>query len=93
MHTYRYSSNYVNCCLISLVFLVSAPSVSLYGSYSQGREALLAQLKGSLKNSQGLQLAVSGDLRNSISSLPFLPLAVGLDGALGRSDSLVEGRG
>lgn len=68
-------------------------SVSLHGSYKQGHEAVLAQVKGSLINTPGLQLAVSGDLRHSMASLAILPPILGLDGALGWSDMLVEGRG
>lgn len=66
--------------------------MSLHGSYTQGNEFLLAQVKGSLKKTQGLQLAVSGDLRHSMASLTILPPALGLDGALGQSDTLIEGR-
>ncbi len=65
----------------------------LHGSYKQGHEALLAQVKGSLKNAQGLQLAVSGDLRHSMTNLTIVPPVLGLDGALGQSDTLTEGRG
>lgn len=75
------------------MYLTSASSVSLHGSYTQGHEALLTQVTGSLKNTRGLQLAVSGDLRHSMASLPILPSALGLDGALGQSDTLTEGRG
>ncbi|XP_036941120.1 uncharacterized protein LOC119011822 isoform X1 [Acanthopagrus latus] len=71
---------------------MSSDSVSLHGSYKQGHEALLAQVKGSLKTTQGLQLAVSGDLRHSMSNLAVLPPVLGLDGALGRSDTLIEGQ-
>lgn len=67
-------------------------SVSLHSSYTQGHEALLAQVKGSLKDIRGPQLAVSGDLRHSMTNLAFLPSALGLDGALGQSDTLIEGR-
>lgn len=68
-------------------------SVSLHGFYKQGHEALLAQVKGSLKNTQGLQLAVSGDLRHSMANLAILPPVLGLDAALGQSDMFTEGRG
>ncbi|XP_028987619.2 uncharacterized protein LOC114844422 isoform X3 [Betta splendens] len=71
---------------------MSSDSVSLHGSYTQGRKALLAQMKGSLKNTRGLQLAVSGDLRHSMASLAILPAALGLDGALAQSDTLTEGQ-
>lgn len=67
--------------------------MSLHGFYKQGHEVLLAQVKGSLKNTQGLQLAVSGDMRHSMASLAFLPPVLGLDATLGQSDTLVEGRG
>ncbi|XP_070830189.1 uncharacterized protein [Chaetodon trifascialis] len=71
---------------------MSSDSVSLHGSYKQDHEAMLAQVKGSLKNSQGLQLAVSGDLRHSMANLAFLPPVLGLDGVLGQSDTLIEGQ-
>lgn len=67
--------------------------MSLHGSYTQGHEALLAQVKGSLKDTQGLQLAVSGDMRHSMANLAILPPVLGLDGVLGQSDTLIEGRG
>lgn len=35
---------------------------------------------------------MSADLRHSITKLAFLPSALGLDGALGKTDSLIEGR-
>uniref|UniRef100_UPI003AABB2CD uncharacterized protein n=1 Tax=Centroberyx gerrardi TaxID=166262 RepID=UPI003AABB2CD len=70
---------------------VSSDSVSMHGSYIQGHEVLLAQVGGSLNHTQGLQLAVSGDLRHSMASLTSLPSALGLDGALGQSDTLTEG--
>ena len=69
-----------------------SPSVSLHGSYTQGDELLLAQVKGSLKDTRGLQLAVSGDLRHSMTGLAILPPVLGLDGALGQSNSLIEGQ-
>ncbi|XP_030016477.1 uncharacterized protein LOC115437389 [Sphaeramia orbicularis] len=71
---------------------MSSESVSLHSTYTQGHEALLAQVKGSLKDVPSLQLDVSGDLRHSMSGLAFLPSALGLDGALGCSDSLMEGQ-
>ncbi|XP_042083292.1 uncharacterized protein LOC102293428 [Haplochromis burtoni] len=71
---------------------VSSDSVFLRGSFTQGMQALLAQLKGSLKHSQGIQMAVTGDLRHMVTSLDFLPPVLGLDGALGQSDSLIEGQ-
>lgn len=55
-------------------------------------QVLLAQLKGSVKNSGGVQMAVTGDLRHTMTSIDFLPSVLGLDGALGQSDSLIEGR-
>lgn len=69
----------------------ASPSVSLHGFYKQGHEALLAQVKGSLKNTQSLQLAVSGDLRHTIANLAILPPVLGLDGVLGQSDMFTEG--
>ncbi|XP_029380652.1 uncharacterized protein LOC115057622 isoform X2 [Echeneis naucrates] len=77
---------------VNIAANMSSDSLSLHGSYTQGTELLLAQVKGSLKNSQGIQLAVSGDLRNSKSNLTILPPALGLDGALGYSDTVAEGQ-
>nr|XP_033505718.1 uncharacterized protein LOC117271565 [Epinephelus lanceolatus] len=77
---------------INMAANMSSDRVSLHGSYIQGHEALLAQVKGSLKDTQGLQLAVSGDLRHSMANLAILPPVLGLDGALGRSDTLTEGQ-
>ncbi|KAK2822136.1 hypothetical protein Q5P01_022201 [Channa striata] len=71
---------------------MSSDSVSLHGSYKQGHETALAQVKGSIKNTHGLQLAVSWDLRHSMASFAFLPPVLGLDGALGQSESLTEGQ-
>ncbi|XP_067330193.1 uncharacterized protein [Channa argus] len=71
---------------------MSSDSVSLYGSYKQGQEAFLAQVKGSLKNTHSLQLAVSWELRHSMVSFAFLPPALGLDGTLEQSESLTEGQ-
>lgn len=67
-------------------------SVSLHGFYQHGHESLLAQVKGSLKNSHGFQLAVSGDLRNSIANFAHLPPVLGLDAALQQSDMFTDGR-
>lgn len=69
----------------------SSSSVSLHGLYKQGHEVLLTQVKGSLRGSRGLQLAVSGDVRHSMAHLTFLPPVLGLEAALGQSDLLVEG--
>eukprot|EP00064_Thunnus_orientalis_P014659 superscaffoldBa00002579_g14706 len=77
---------------VNMAANMSSDSMSLHGSYTQGHEALLAQVKGSLKDIRGLQLAVSGDLRHSVTNLAFLPSALGLDGALGQSDTLIEGQ-
>ncbi|KAM6989140.1 uncharacterized protein LKV04_008860 [Tautogolabrus adspersus] len=77
---------------VNMAANMSSDSVSLHGSFTQGHEALLAQIEGSLKNTRGLQLAVSGDLRHSIASLVILPPVLGLDGALGQSDTLIEGQ-
>ncbi|XP_047445376.1 uncharacterized protein LOC125010660 [Mugil cephalus] len=71
---------------------MSSDSVFLRGSCTQGQEALLVQVKGSVKNSQGFQLAGSGDLRNSMSYLSILPPVLGLDGALGLSENFIEGQ-
>ncbi|XP_071348305.1 uncharacterized protein [Trachinotus anak] len=77
---------------VNMAANMSSDSVSLHGSYTQGNELLLAQVKGSLRNTQGVQLAVSGDMRHSMANLATLPPALGLDGALGLSDTLVEGQ-
>lgn len=66
--------------------------MSLHGLYKQGHEALLAQVRGSLKTTRGLQLAVSGDLRHSVAGLVIVPPVLGLDAALGQSDTFIEGR-
>ncbi|XP_030607400.1 uncharacterized protein LOC115795564 [Archocentrus centrarchus] len=71
---------------------MSSDRVFLRGSVTQGMQVLLAQLKGSLKNSEGVQMAVTGDLRHTMTSIDFLPSVLGLDGALGQSDSLIEGQ-
>ncbi|XP_034558150.1 uncharacterized protein LOC117826305 [Notolabrus celidotus] len=77
---------------VNMAANMSSDSVSIHGSYTQGRESLLAHIKGSLKNTQVLQVAVSGDLRHSITNLHLLPPVLGLDGALGQSDALIEGQ-
>ncbi|XP_051279537.1 uncharacterized protein LOC127375918 isoform X2 [Dicentrarchus labrax] len=77
---------------VNMAANMSSDSVSLHGSYTQGHEALLAQVKGSLKNTRGLQLAMSGDLRHSMANLAILPPVLGLDGTLGQSDTLIEGQ-
>ena len=64
----------------------------LHGSLTQGQETLLAQVKGSLKSSHGLQLAMSGDLRHSMTSLNVLPTVLGPDGLFGQSGTLIQGR-
>lgn len=85
----------LSVCLYELLDSVVPPSsssVSLHGLYKQGHEVLLTQVKGSLRGSRGLQLAVSGDVRHSMAHLTFLPPVLGLEAALGQSDLLVEGR-
>ncbi|XP_037642433.1 uncharacterized protein LOC119498040 [Sebastes umbrosus] len=77
---------------VNMAANMSSDSVSLHGSCTHGREALLAQVKGSLKHTRGLQLTVSGDLRHSMTNLADLPPVLGLDGVLGRSDTLTEGQ-
>ncbi|TNN69892.1 hypothetical protein EYF80_019960 [Liparis tanakae] len=77
---------------VNMAANMSSDSVSVHGSYTQGHEALLAQVKGSLTESPGLQLAVSGDLRHSIANLAIMPPVLGLDGVLGQSDTLIEGQ-
>ncbi|XP_068995564.1 uncharacterized protein [Embiotoca jacksoni] len=77
---------------VNMAANMSSDSVFLHGSVTQGQEALLAQVKGSLKSSQGLQLAVSGDLRHSMTNLHVLPPVLGLDGVLGKTDSVIEGQ-
>nr|XP_020442398.1 uncharacterized protein LOC109951951 [Monopterus albus] len=71
---------------------MSSDSVSLHGSYTHGHEALLVQVKGSLKNTRGLQLSVSGDLQHSMANLTIVPPALWLNGALGLSDTLIKGQ-
>lgn len=78
--------------LVDSVVPPSSSSVSLQGFYQQGHEVLLSQVKGSLANSRGLQLAVSADVRHSMAQLTFLPSVLGLEAALGQSDLLLEGR-
>ncbi|KAM4557598.1 uncharacterized protein V3H82_017324 [Fundulus diaphanus] len=70
---------------------VTADSVSLRGSFTQGQEALLAQVKGSRNNSQGLQLALRGNVHHSMSILEVLPQVLSLDGVLEHADTLTEG--
>ncbi|TKS80112.1 putative uncharacterized protein LOC400499 [Collichthys lucidus] len=77
---------------VNMAANMSSHSVSLHGSYKQGHEAVLAQVKGSLINTPGPQLAVSGDLRHSMASLAILPPVLGLDGAIEWSDMLIEGQ-
>ncbi|KAG7227140.1 hypothetical protein INR49_013938 [Caranx melampygus] len=77
---------------VNMAANMTSDSVSLHGLYTQGDERLLAQVKGSLKNTHHLQLAVSGDLRHSMANLALLPPAMGLDGTLGQSDTLIEGQ-
>ncbi|XP_042353477.1 uncharacterized protein LOC121951275 [Plectropomus leopardus] len=77
---------------VNMVANMSSDSVSLHGAYTQGHEALLAKVKGSLQDTRGLQLAVSGDLRHSMANLAILPPVLGLDGVLGQSDTLIEGQ-
>ncbi|CAG5896969.1 unnamed protein product [Menidia menidia] len=71
---------------------VSSDRVFLRGSFAQGQEALLLQVKGSLKRSRGLQLAASGDFRHSMTSLNLLPTVLGLDGVFRHFDALIEGQ-
>ncbi|XP_069367780.1 uncharacterized protein [Paralichthys olivaceus] len=78
--------------LLNMAANMSSDSMSLHGSYTQGNEHLLLQVKGSVGNIHGRQLAVSGDLRHSMANLAILPPALGLDGALGQSDTLIEGQ-
>ncbi|KAM4551263.1 uncharacterized protein PAE49_015110 isoform 2-T2 [Odontesthes bonariensis] len=77
---------------VNIAANMSSDSVFLHGSLTQGEETLLAQVKGSLKSSHGLQLAVSGDLRHSMTSLNVLPTVLGLDGLFGQSGTLIEGQ-
>ncbi|XP_026169161.1 uncharacterized protein LOC113134139 [Mastacembelus armatus] len=77
---------------VNMAASMSSNSVSLHGSYTQEHETLLAQMKSSLNNTPGLQLAVSGDLRHSMTNLAMLPPVLELDGALGQSDTLLEGQ-
>lgn len=66
--------------------------MSLHCFFKNGQEDLLAQVKGLLKNSQAIQLVLSGDLRHSLASLAILPPFLGLDAELGRHDVFIEGR-
>ncbi|XP_041659525.1 uncharacterized protein LOC121520216 [Cheilinus undulatus] len=77
---------------VNMAANMTSDSLSLHGSCTQGHEALVAQIKGSLKNTRGLQLAVSGDLRHSMAKLFILPPVLGLDGALEQSDTLADGQ-
>ncbi|XP_077359529.1 uncharacterized protein LOC144005296 isoform X2 [Festucalex cinctus] len=71
---------------------MSRHSVSLHGSYAEGRSTLLAQVNGSRRNNSGLQVAVSGKLRHSMTNLAILPCILGLDGIVGLSDTITEGQ-
>ncbi|XP_077415011.1 uncharacterized protein LOC144044458 isoform X2 [Vanacampus margaritifer] len=71
---------------------MSRHSVSLRGSYTEGRNTLLAQVKGSRRNNRGLQVAVSGKLMHSMTRFAILPGTLGLDGILGLSDNITEGQ-
>ncbi|KAG7277412.1 hypothetical protein CRUP_033367 [Coryphaenoides rupestris] len=77
---------------LNLTANLSANSVSVLGSYTQGDKALLLQAIGSLNHHQGLQLSVSGDLRHTLAGLSALPMALGLDGALVMTEGLTEGQ-
>ncbi|CAL8310668.1 unnamed protein product, partial [Gadus morhua 'NCC'] len=66
--------------------------VSVLGSYTQGERALLLKARGLLTHTQGLQLSVTGDLRHSLVGLSALPTALGLEGALGKTEGLTEGQ-
>ena len=63
----------------------------MLGSYTQGERALLLQARGLLNHTQGLQLSVRGDLRHSLVGLSALPTALGLEGALGKTEGLIQG--
>lgn len=76
---------------VCVLFVSSSSSIYLHGLYTQDNEHLLAQVKGSLKKTHHLQLAVSGDLRHTMANLALLPPAMGLDGMLGQSDNLIKG--
>ncbi|XP_014873732.1 uncharacterized protein LOC106936981, partial [Poecilia latipinna] len=81
----------VSALQLNMAANVSADSVSLHGSVTQGQEALLVQVKGSRINSQVLRLALLGNVHHSMSILEALPSVLGLDGVLERSDTLTEG--
>ncbi|XP_037131472.1 uncharacterized protein LOC119136818 isoform X1 [Syngnathus acus] len=70
----------------------SPHSVSLHGSYTEGRNTLLAQVKCSRSNNNGLQLAVSATLRHSMTNLTILPCILGVDGKMELSDNITEGQ-
>ncbi|KAM8851209.1 uncharacterized protein AB9W97_022010 isoform 3-T3 [Spinachia spinachia] len=75
---------------VNMAANVSSDRVSLQGSYAHGRRALLLHLRGSLKDTHGLQLAVSGDLRHSMANIAALPPVLRLHGMLGQSDTLIQ---
>ncbi|XP_061587435.1 uncharacterized protein LOC133452232 [Cololabis saira] len=77
---------------LNLAANTTSDSVVLRGSFTRGEEALLAQVRGSRTDSPGLRLALSGDLRHSLTGLSVLPPVLGLGGALGRSDGSIKGQ-
>ncbi|XP_017165280.1 uncharacterized protein LOC103479198 isoform X2 [Poecilia reticulata] len=81
----------VSALQLNMAANVSADSVTLHGSVTQGQEALLVQVKGSQINSQVLRLALLGKVHHSMSVLEALPSVLGLDGVLEHSDTLTEG--
>ena len=68
-----------------------SPRVSVLGVYTQGERALRLQARGLLNHTQGLRLAVTGDLRHSLVGLSALPTALELEGTLGRTEGRTEG--
>ncbi|XP_054888648.1 uncharacterized protein LOC129361674 [Poeciliopsis prolifica] len=81
----------VSALQLNMAANVSADSVALLGSVTQGREALRVQVKGSRINSQVLRLALWGNVHHSMSVLKALPSVLGLNGVLEGSDTLTEG--
>ncbi|KAL0966760.1 hypothetical protein UPYG_G00299790 [Umbra pygmaea] len=73
---------------------ISSDRLSFHSYFDHGGRVLQAQVNGTLEQppgSSGLQIAVTGDLRHSLTGLAALPPALSLEGALGQSDRLTEG--
>ncbi|XP_057713493.1 uncharacterized protein LOC130929889 [Corythoichthys intestinalis] len=81
----------LNDLRVKMAANVSKQSVWLNGSYSEGRNVVLTQVKGSLQNNSGLQLALSGNLNHSVARWAILPRTLGFHGTLERSDVTIRG--